>query len=581
MVRGSEIHSLGAPSIAPGHFDPEASVTENAGKLQVDDEDFLVASLIDRCPKIMMLRELVKNAVEAASLTLGGQGNVRIGVVDISGVQKLAIRNTGPGMDAGKLHSMCNLAASFGKTKGLKGNFGMGAKVASLAANSLGVRYHSCAAGRVHEVTIGKYAGLYSRLQRSVPGVSHSVDILDVSAAYPAEARAMDWTEVVLFGRRPGQDTAVDPYDDDPTMPSFWIPAALYHRFYRIPANVEILLQEGIHWHQGVRLFHTMSARSRTAFACAESVLLRNGIAIHYFHDPAHPDRPWENASSDGALQSSASSAALVYHDELYDVRTGSPWAYEAPKFGITFAARHISVLVELPDDFPVVPEAYRQFLRYEDGEQHQVSIEDFADLVRDSRPAWLLELLASFRRARTVEPGLEGELRGLRRHLGVNLYVHIDRPAGSITPAEEARWIEPELDIVQLGDPDDIQDRWLTGRAACYYPNTRQLFVNITYDSIRLLAERVAAMFEPDHSEAVAQYAREAAIQAVIRRVARALLFGLAKEAQPALWHPGHIEKATAPEALSIAADDWLDAVAPTHEAVLRRLSGVAEGVA
>ena len=187
-------------------------MTESAGKLQVDDEDFLVASLIDRCPKVMMLRELVKNAVEAASLTAGGQGNVSIGVVDISGVQKLAIRNTGPGMDAGKLHSMCNLAASFGKTKGLKGNFGMGAKVASLGANPLGVRYHSCAGGRVHEVTIGKYAGLYSRLQRTVPGGVGRADILDVSAAYPAEARATDWTEVVLFGRRAGQDTAVDPY---------------------------------------------------------------------------------------------------------------------------------------------------------------------------------------------------------------------------------------------------------------------------------------------------------------------------------------------------------------------------------
>ena len=308
----------------------------------------------------------------------------------------------------------------------------------------------------------------------------------------------------------------------------------------------------------------------------------RGGVTIHYLYDPAHPERPWENASSDGALQSSASSAALVYRDELYDVRTGSPWAYEAPKFGVTFAARHISVVVELPDDHPVIPEAYRQFLRYEEGEQQQARIEDFADLVRDNRPAWLLELLAGLRRARTVEPGLEGELRGLRRRLGVSLYIHIDRPPGSVTPAEEARWVEPELDIVQLSDPDDIQDRWLTGRAACYYPNTRQLFVNITYESITLLADSVAATFEPDHpAETVAQYAREAAIQAVIRRVARALLFGLAKGAQPALWHPGHIEKATAPEALSIAADDWLDAVVPTRDAVLRRLAGVAEAVA
>src|SRR5690606_21756635 len=35
--------------------------------LQVADEDFLVASLIERCPKTMMIRELMMNALEARS----------------------------------------------------------------------------------------------------------------------------------------------------------------------------------------------------------------------------------------------------------------------------------------------------------------------------------------------------------------------------------------------------------------------------------------------------------------------------------------------------------------------------------
>jgi hypothetical protein len=34
--------------------------------LLVSDEEFLVASMIDRCPKTMMLRELLMNAIEAA-----------------------------------------------------------------------------------------------------------------------------------------------------------------------------------------------------------------------------------------------------------------------------------------------------------------------------------------------------------------------------------------------------------------------------------------------------------------------------------------------------------------------------------
>jgi len=34
--------------------------------LKVGDEGFLVASMIERCPKTMMLRELAMNALEAA-----------------------------------------------------------------------------------------------------------------------------------------------------------------------------------------------------------------------------------------------------------------------------------------------------------------------------------------------------------------------------------------------------------------------------------------------------------------------------------------------------------------------------------
>ncbi len=39
-----------------------ASVTQ----LKVGDEGFLVTSIIERCPKVMMLRELIQNALEAA-----------------------------------------------------------------------------------------------------------------------------------------------------------------------------------------------------------------------------------------------------------------------------------------------------------------------------------------------------------------------------------------------------------------------------------------------------------------------------------------------------------------------------------
>src|SRR5579862_4796321 len=93
--------------------------------LAVADEDFLVASLIERCPKTMMLRELMMNAFEAARLAPEGRRIVEISPLDFDGTTKLAIWNTGPGMDAAELLKISNIASSLGKEKSLTGNFGM------------------------------------------------------------------------------------------------------------------------------------------------------------------------------------------------------------------------------------------------------------------------------------------------------------------------------------------------------------------------------------------------------------------------------------------------------------------------
>src|SRR5690606_2827315 len=105
--------------------------------IKIDDTDFLVATTIERCPKTMMIRELTKNALEAASRAPEDSRQVIFRVVDFNGTPKLSIWNTGPGMDASQLYRMCDLASSIGKAKGLDANFGMGAKVASLPSNKL------------------------------------------------------------------------------------------------------------------------------------------------------------------------------------------------------------------------------------------------------------------------------------------------------------------------------------------------------------------------------------------------------------------------------------------------------------
>ena len=96
-------------------------------KLKVNNTDFLVASLIDRCPNTMMLRELVMNAIEASSKAK--IKSILIRVSKWKGAEKLSIWNTGPGMTFNELRNACDISSSLNKTQSLDENFGMGAKV--------------------------------------------------------------------------------------------------------------------------------------------------------------------------------------------------------------------------------------------------------------------------------------------------------------------------------------------------------------------------------------------------------------------------------------------------------------------
>jgi hypothetical protein len=209
--------------------------------LRVADEAFLVASTIERCPKTMMVRELIMNAIEAATQAPEGSQIIEIRPKEIGGTQKLCIWNTGPGMSSEELHGICDLAASIGKEKGLDENFGMGAKVASLPSNRFGLRYRSCKGGVVSEVILCQREGIYGRLRRQSESGTYE-EVFDVTQTCQTEGYNLeqDWTEVVLFGNRPDQNTLRDPYDGNPTVAGQWLADYLYHRFYRLPAGLVV-----------------------------------------------------------------------------------------------------------------------------------------------------------------------------------------------------------------------------------------------------------------------------------------------------------------------------------------------------
>lgn len=583
--------------------------------ITIRDIDFTVTRQIEQCPKTMMLRELVMNAVEAAAKAPTGRGVVEIkgkSVAECGDARKLVIWNTGPGMSSTELDHICDLAASLGKDMALEGNFGMGAKVASLPSNTLGMRYRSCRDGVVSQVILGKREGIYGKVW--IPVEDSFEEVVDVTEQVRDEGEYQleeDWTEVVLFGNHPDQDTVADPYDGDPKQDRQWITTYLYHRFYSLPAGVEVYLHEGTHPRDGRRQFKPIPERA-DAFGRIEAVEVGEGVRLHYLYDPAYQDGG-HNKSISGSLTSSVSTAAIVFRGEMYDVRKGRKWAADAPAFGIPFGARHISVHVELPDAFPVRHEPYRRFVQLVGSDQRQVMVEDFAELVFRNRPEWLIEIInllapkssastddlrkelqdllnelrVKTKSPREMEDGLhlvdEGGARGARPEhkegsagdsskTPISPTDLIFNPAGA-KRANISKNLEQAPEIIPLRDEDEVAEKGITGKAARYVRETNQLFVNLTYSAVGAAQDHLGLRYATyEDPEIVRELARQWSERLVMGRVGYAVVYAQAKQLIRE-WTSDDVKKALEPESLSLAADGWRDAVSTAYRSISRRL--------
>lgn len=594
--------------------------------LHVADEDFLVASIIERCPKIMMIRELAMNALEAARHAPEQNRLVEFSAQDFQGTQKLTIWNTGPGMDAAELLHICDIASSIGKEKSLTGNFGMGAKVASLPSNQLGMRYRSCKNGRVHQVILCKRDGTYGRLRCHLPGSDEYLEVVDVTELAKADGRSLayDWTEVLLLGNEDSQNTVRDPFNGDPAQDAQWLATYLYHRFYRLPSGVKVTLLKGTHKLDGNRIFQPIPARL-SVFEKHETVHTPGGIKIHYLYDAPYEKETGSghNKSISGAVASAVSTCAIVYRDEMYDLRKGRNWTFDAPVFGIPFGAKHISVHIELPDDYAVMSDGYRQFLRYAQGEQSHVEATDFAEIVREHRPEWLIALIRSLAPDSATNDDIRNELQKLLNHLrvkrmspkvvaggntpiapgagtaaepgrgtsgGVGGETDAPRPNPadlSVLPtgakrAELFKNLERAPEIIPLFEEADIEEKGIKGRAARYYMEAGQIFVNMLYPAIGEMRGQLELEYPdtPD-PETMRSLAKKHAELTMILRVGRTVVYALAKQLNKE-WDQNALNTASSPESLSMAADDYGDSMQNVRRAIgkaLRVSRGEPEG--
>jgi hypothetical protein len=345
----------------------------------------------------------------------------------------------------------------------------------------------------------------------------------------------------------------------------------LMFRFWRLPPGVVLRLAPEVLGTTEARILQCL-ADSRGSFSRTETVETASGVAIHYLYDPAGGDG---TRSARSALATLGGFACLVYKNEIYDLRDHDRWLQEAPIFGFPFGARFISVVVELPDDYPVRPEAYRQYLRFRGGDQRQVFVQELGQLVRANIPRWLADVARSFGpQMSDFNEAVEDELRALLIELEVSAqYVPPPSKASApkplvaeatqpppkppAPPTPPRKRYERPPEIIGLDTETLVAERGLQGRAAKFYPQSHQLFVNLTYASIEAMAGHLTAEFgDAGAPETVREKALAIARRMTTLRIARALVFSLTKKSEG--WTVQQVQSAQSPESLSLIADDW-----------------------
>lgn len=595
--------------------------------LNIHDKKFLINRLIQQAPTGTLIREFFKNAEESAASAPDGQREIAIYPVEIDGVRKLAFWNTGPGMNAEELRLATDLSSSINKEMSLDGNFGIGAKVSGLTVSPAGIRYRSCKQGCVHEVTIGYDEEEETYVRFSVELADGSADtVYDVTQIARREGLPLDfdWTEVVLMGEADDHDTVAEPIGKRKKVERSFIPTTLFRRFETFAGGVAVRVD--VSMTKGGGKDETGRFRRLKTLNDVMDQLPRHetvhdsgsGISVRYIHDPKCGASSHTMSARANPATGSTTFCAVVHKGERYDHRTKKAWSSAAPNFGIPFGSKVLTVEIVIPDSL-AMPNQYRDGLTWPEDRSSMV-IEDFDPFVRELMPEWVKEiiqaespkaadnlddlqddlqkLLDEFRvstiarkpqrlhGAENSEPDsvgsdtteqatisfgdvpdeLEAESEGKEQerqagHRAQKKKVRKAPEGARMSLSTKALERVPEIKI--LTDPEEINEKSLQGRAGRYYKDSQILFVNGLYPVIERMAmeleRELAGTGEP---EIVREAALKAARRSAAFRVGKTTCYAISKRMSDD-WNSDDLDKATSPESLSMAADDYRQSLA------------------
>lgn len=132
---------------------------------------------------------------------------------------------------------------------------------------------------------------------------------------------------------------------------------------------------------------------------------------------------------------------------------------------------------------------------------------------------------------------------------------------------------IERAPEIIPLYEETEIEEKGIKGRAARFVMESGMLFINMQYPSIA----EMQAQLEIEYADAsdldtMRALVKQHAERTIILRVGRTVVYALAKQLNKE-WDQKALETASSPESLSMAADDFTDALQNVRRDIGRKL--------
>ena len=318
--------------------------------LTVRNIGFLLDRLGEDCHPLQFLRELTQNAIEAVGRTKDRQGEIAWDVdwthYELEGVYKLSIVDNGDGMTGDEMVKFINQLSSSLAEQSVRGNYGVGAKIAAATRNHAGLIYLSWKNGEGSMIHLWRdpATGQYGLRQFERPDntFGHYAEVED---SVKPELIGAHGTKVVLLGQADPLDTMRPP--ESVASPSRWIAKYLNTRYFEIPTGITIRAREG--WEHPLQDKDRNLLRTVTGEAVYLAKHSDTSGKVQLTGANAHwwllKDETALNQNS-GFIESSGHTAAL-YRGELYEMLSGRSGRARLQHFGVLLGHNRVAIYVE------------------------------------------------------------------------------------------------------------------------------------------------------------------------------------------------------------------------------------------